>query len=83
MLLVYGAGLGFITSLAFVFVIGVFVSSWMGATVFWIGEWLIKQMPLVRHIYSASKQISAAISPGMFFIISNPIRLAQRNINIS
>lgn len=56
-------GLGFITSLAFVFVIGVFVSSWMGATVFWIGEWLIKQMPLVRHIYSASKQISAAISP--------------------
>ncbi|KAK2444884.1 Protein LIKE COV 2 [Trifolium repens] len=56
-------GLGFITSLAFVFVIGVFVSSWMGATVFWVGEWLIKQMPLVRHIYSASKQISAAISP--------------------
>jgi uncharacterized membrane protein len=69
MLLIYVAGLGFITSLAFVFVIGVFVSSWMGATVFWIGEWLIKQMPLVRHIYSASKQISAAISPGMFFII--------------
>ncbi|PNY14105.1 hypothetical protein L195_g010778 [Trifolium pratense] len=61
-------GLGFITSLAFVFVIGVFVSSWMGATVFWVGEWLIKQMPLVRHIYSASKQISAAISPGMLFI---------------
>ncbi|KAL9313505.1 hypothetical protein ACSQ67_018957 [Phaseolus vulgaris] len=56
-------GLGFITSLAFVFLIGVFVSSWMGATVFWIGEWFIKRMPLVRHIYSASKQISAAISP--------------------
>ncbi|KAG5019388.1 hypothetical protein AAZX31_06G141900 [Glycine max] len=56
-------GLGFVTSLAFVFLIGVFVSSWMGATVFWIGEWFIKRMPLVRHIYSASKQISAAISP--------------------
>ncbi|RDY14720.1 Protein LIKE COV 2 [Mucuna pruriens] len=56
-------GLGFVTSLAFVFLIGVFVSSWMGATVFWVGEWFIKQMPLVRHIYSASKQISAAISP--------------------
>ncbi|XP_061355597.1 protein LIKE COV 2-like [Gastrolobium bilobum] len=56
-------GLGFVTTLAFVFLIGVFVSSWMGATVFWIGEWIIKQMPLVRHIYSASKQISAAISP--------------------
>ncbi|CAL0305302.1 unnamed protein product [Lupinus luteus] len=56
-------GLGFITSLVFVFLIGVFVSSWMGATVFSIGEWVIKKMPLVRHIYSASKQISAAVSP--------------------
>ncbi|KAL0378402.1 UNVERIFIED_CONTAM: protein LIKE COV 2 [Sesamum radiatum] len=26
--------------------------------VFWIGEWFIKRMPFVRHIYSASKQIS-------------------------
>ncbi|GAV76358.1 DUF502 domain-containing protein, partial [Cephalotus follicularis] len=58
-----GAGLGFITSLLFVFFIGVFVSSWMGATVFWVGEWFIKRMPFVKHIYSASKQISAAISP--------------------
>ncbi|KAB2008655.1 hypothetical protein ES319_D10G114200v1 [Gossypium barbadense] len=56
-------GLGFITSLLFVFFVGVFVSSWMGATVFSVGEWVIKQMPFVRHIYSASKQISAAISP--------------------
>lgn len=57
------AGLGFVTSLLFVFFVGVFVSSWMGATVFWVGEWFIKRMPFVRHIYSASKQISAAISP--------------------
>lgn len=56
-------GLGFITSVLFAFFIGVFVSSWMGATVFWIGEWIIKRMPFVRHIYFASKQISAAISP--------------------
>ncbi|KAL4183635.1 hypothetical protein AMTRI_Chr11g99240 [Amborella trichopoda] len=56
-------GLGFVTSLIFVFSIGVFVSSWMGATVFWFGEYLIKKMPFIRHIYSASKQISAAISP--------------------
>nr|CAB3460904.1 unnamed protein product [Digitaria exilis] len=28
-----------------------------------LGEWIIKRMPLVRHIYNASKQISAAISP--------------------
>lgn len=56
-------GLGFVTSLLFVFFVGVFVSSWMGATVFWLGEWFIKRMPFVKHIYSASKQISAAISP--------------------
>lgn len=52
------------TSLLFVFLVGVFVSSWLGATVFWIGEWFIKRMPFVKHLYSASKQISSAISPG-------------------
>ncbi|XP_038882705.1 protein LIKE COV 2-like [Benincasa hispida] len=56
-------GLGFITSLLFVFFVGIFVSSWLGATLFWLGEWFIQRMPFVRHLYSASKQISAAISP--------------------
>jgi uncharacterized membrane protein len=40
------------------------MSSWLGASVLSLGEWIIKRMPLVRHIYNASKQISAAISPG-------------------
>ncbi|CAA7404468.1 unnamed protein product [Spirodela intermedia] len=56
-------GLGFLTSLLFIFFVGIFVSSWVGATVIWLGEWFIKRMPFVRHIYSASKQISTAISP--------------------
>ncbi|CAN1268124.1 Protein LIKE COV 2 [Linum perenne] len=56
-------GLGFITSLLFLFFVGIFASSWLGATVFWLGELLIKQMPFVKHLYSASKQLSAAISP--------------------
>ncbi|KAL6851745.1 hypothetical protein ACP4OV_020309 [Aristida adscensionis] len=56
-------GLGFITSVTFIFLIGVFMSSWVGASVLSLGEWIIKRMPLVRHIYNASKQISAAISP--------------------
>ncbi|XVF29822.1 hypothetical protein REPUB_Repub16aG0004300 [Reevesia pubescens] len=56
-------GLGFITSMLFIFFVGIFVSSWLGGTVFWLGEWFIKRMPFVKHIYSASKQISAAISP--------------------
>ncbi|OAY78750.1 protein LIKE COV 1-like [Ananas comosus] len=56
-------GLGFITSIAFIFLVGVFMSSWVGASILSLGEWIIKRMPLVRHIYNASKQISAAISP--------------------
>ncbi|KAJ3695141.1 hypothetical protein LUZ60_000518 [Juncus effusus] len=56
-------GLGFVTSLTFIFVVGVFMSSWVGASILSLGEWIIKRMPFVRHIYNASKQISAAISP--------------------
>ncbi|KAF8736758.1 hypothetical protein HU200_014309 [Digitaria exilis] len=56
-------GLGFVTSITFIFLIGVFMSSWLGASLLGLGEFFIKRMPLVRHIYSASKQISAAISP--------------------
>ncbi|KAL4291468.1 hypothetical protein GQ457_14G003910 [Hibiscus cannabinus] len=56
-------GLGFVTSIAFIFIVGVFMSSWLGASVLSLGEWLIKKMPFISYIYSASKQISAAISP--------------------
>ncbi|XP_039056071.1 protein LIKE COV 1-like isoform X4 [Hibiscus syriacus] len=56
-------GLGFVTSITFIFLIGIFMSSWLGASVLGLGEWIIKQMPFVRHIYNASKQISSAISP--------------------
>jgi uncharacterized membrane protein len=58
------SGLGFLTSLLFILLVGIFVSSWVGSTVFWVGEWFIKKMPFVRHIYSASKQVSTAVSPG-------------------
>ncbi|KAK1555798.1 hypothetical protein Q3G72_031395 [Acer saccharum] len=56
-------GLGFLTSILFIFFVGMFASSWLGSTVFWLGEWFIKRMPFMKHIYSASKQISSAISP--------------------
>jgi len=62
------AGLGFVTSISFIFLVGVFMSSWLGASLLGLGEFFIKRMPLVRHIYSASKQISAAISPGRYGI---------------
>jgi uncharacterized membrane protein len=61
--LVCVTGLGFVTTFVFIFLVGVFVSSWIGASMLLTGEWFIKRMPLVKHIYSASKQISAAISP--------------------
>ncbi|TYI97245.1 hypothetical protein E1A91_D01G130500v1 [Gossypium mustelinum] len=51
-------GLGFATSITFIFLIGIFMSSWLGASVLTLGEWFIKKMPLVSYIYSASKQIS-------------------------
>ncbi|CAN1814144.1 Protein LIKE COV 3 [Linum perenne] len=56
-------GLGFVTSLSFIFLVGVFMSSWLGASVLSLGEWFINKMPFVSYIYSASKQISTAISP--------------------
>ncbi|XP_021858613.1 protein LIKE COV 3 isoform X1 [Spinacia oleracea] len=56
-------GLGFVTSITFIFLVGVIMSSWLGASILQLGEWFIKKMPLVSYIYSASKQISAAISP--------------------
>ncbi|CAD5179010.1 protein CONTINUOUS VASCULAR RING 1-like [Musa acuminata AAA Group] len=56
-------GLGFVTSITFIFLVGVLMSSWLGASVLGLGEWFIKRMPFVRHIYNASKQISSAVSP--------------------
>eukprot|EP00245_Coleochaete_scutata_P014316 TRINITY_DN6050_c0_g1_i2.p1 TRINITY_DN6050_c0_g1~~TRINITY_DN6050_c0_g1_i2.p1 ORF type:complete len:269 (-),score=30.28 TRINITY_DN6050_c0_g1_i2:426-1232(-) len=56
-------GLGFVTSIVFIFFVGILVSSWIGASILWTGEWLIKRMPLVKHIYSATKQVGQAISP--------------------
>ncbi|CAJ2675575.1 protein LIKE COV 3-like [Trifolium pratense] len=56
-------GLGFVSSITFIFLVGIFMSSWLGTSVLTLGEWFIKKMPLVSYIYAASKQISAAISP--------------------
>eukprot|EP00884_Botryococcus_braunii_P019998 jgi/Botrbrau1/6682/Bobra.0202s0023.3 len=56
-------GLGFITSMAFIFGTGVFCSSWLGGVFLGMGEWIIRKLPLVKHIYSAAKQVSAAVNP--------------------
>lgn len=46
------------------------MSSWVGTSVLALGEWFIKKMPLMSYIYAASKQISAAISPGKSSLFS-------------
>lgn len=56
-------GLGFLTSMVFVFGTGVFFSSWLGSWFLSLGEWIIKCLPLIKHIYSAAKQVSAAVNP--------------------
>ncbi|XP_050160000.1 protein LIKE COV 3-like [Malus sylvestris] len=56
-------GLGFATSLTFIFLVGIFMQSWLGTSVLTLWEWFIKKMPLISYIYAASKQISIAISP--------------------
>eukprot|EP00775_Hariotina_reticulata_P005637 gene5637-5876_t len=56
-------GLGFMTSVLFITMTGVFFSSWLGSWMLAFGEWIIKRLPLVKHIYSASKQVSGALNP--------------------
>ena len=47
----------------FIFMTGVFVSSWMGTAALSLGEWIIKKLPLVKHVYSAAKQVTAGLNP--------------------
>ncbi|KAG0607708.1 hypothetical protein M758_8G048600 [Ceratodon purpureus] len=44
-------GLGFVTSFVFIFLVGVFVSSWIGASVLSVGEWFIKRMHATREAH--------------------------------
>lgn len=44
-------------------IIGVFASSWIGSAFVGLGEYIIRKLPLIKHIYSAAKQVSAAVSP--------------------
>lgn len=60
----FDSGLGFVTSIGFIFLVGVFMASWVGSSLLSLGEFLIQKMPFMSYIYTASKQISAAISPG-------------------
>ncbi|KAL5127364.1 Protein LIKE COV 3 [Glycine soja] len=62
-------GLGFITSITFIILVRILMSSWLGTSVLTLAEWFYKKMPLVSYLYAASNQISVAISPGIFINI--------------
>lgn len=42
---------------------GVLMSSWLGGLLLQVGEWIIRKLPLVKHIYSAAKQARAPPVP--------------------
>ena len=48
---------------------GVFVSSWLGGLLLQVGEWIIKKLPLVKHIYSAAKQVNDLQSGKYMFFL--------------
>lgn len=60
----------------FIFMTGVFVSSWIGGVLLSVGEWLIKKLPLVKHIYSAAKQVCLSHSDAPY--ITNELYLVRR-----
>lgn len=41
---------------AFILGTGVFCSSWLGSALLQLGEFIIHRLPLITHIYGASKQ---------------------------
>ncbi|KAF5961315.1 hypothetical protein HYC85_002524 [Camellia sinensis] len=42
-------GLGFVTSITFIFLVGVFMSSWLGASVLDQGSHAFKEVAIIRH----------------------------------
>lgn len=51
-------GLGFVITIALIFVVGYFATYIIGAQLFKIGEELLCRVPIVKSIYSAAKQIN-------------------------
>lgn len=54
-------GLGFITAMVFIFLTGVFTTSWIGSWLHAMSESAFSRVPVVKHIYSTAKQIAAAV----------------------
>ncbi len=58
----YRTGLGLLTTLLIVLLAGVLTRNFVGHRIYRIGDRLLAQVPLIRPIYSASKQLLAALT---------------------
>ena len=58
----YIPGLGILMTVIFIFMVGVFVTNIIGQKLVELGERILERIPIVRGIYSSSKQFMEAIS---------------------
>lgn len=58
----YIPGLGILMTVVFIFLVGVFVTNIIGQKLVILGENILKKIPIVRSIYSSSKQFMQAVS---------------------
>ncbi len=55
-------GLGVLTTILLIILAGVFTRNFLGARIYGIGEKILVQMPIIRPVYSAAKQLLEAVT---------------------
>ena len=58
----YIPGLGIVMTVIAIFLVGLFVRNIIGQKLVELGEWIVQKIPVVRGIYSSSKQFMQAVS---------------------
>lgn len=58
----YRTGLGLLTTLLIILLAGVLTRNFLGHRIYRMGDRLLARMPIIRPIYSASKQLLAALT---------------------
>lgn len=58
----YRTGLGVVTTILIILLAGIFTRNLIGARIYRMGDRLLARVPLIRPIYSASKQLLAALT---------------------
>ncbi len=58
----YIPGLGIVMTMMAIFLVGLFVRNIIGQKLVELGEWIVEKIPVVRGVYSSSKQFMQAVS---------------------